>query len=31
MTDQQKELALLAGEFEDCRKILLALGRDEKR
>lgn len=30
MTDQQKELALLAEEFEDCRKILLALGGDEK-
>lgn len=30
MTDHEKELAELAAEFESCRKILLALG-DENR
>ncbi len=30
MTDHQRELAQLASEFESCRKILLALG-DENR
>ena len=30
MTDHQKEISRLAGEFESCRKIFLALG-DENR
>ena len=30
MTDHQKEISRLAEEFESCRKILLALG-DENR